>query len=150
MLFYFKISSKDDQTLKRFLLFLSKLNVLPILLKHFAKQKKRKHITILKSPHINKTAQEQFEFRYYSKEFVIDSRKALTFLLIVKKIKSLSFPGVKLEIRGLFNSEKKSRSFLNQANPDKIILNQHQVFQKRYLQSFDCYGELWLINNFFK
>ena len=111
MFLYFKIYSKDNQVLKKFLTFLSELNISPVLLKSFANQKKRKFVTILKSPHINKTAQEQFEFRYYSKSFIIDSIKPLTFFFIIKKIKSLSFPGLKLKIKGLLNPEKKVRAY---------------------------------------
>jgi ribosomal protein S10 len=85
MFLYFKVSSKDNKILKKFLRFLLKLNILPVAIKHIPKQQKRKFVTILKSPHINKTAQEQFEFRYYSKEFVINSVKPLTFFLIIKQ-----------------------------------------------------------------
>jgi ribosomal protein S10 len=149
MFLYFKISSKDNKILKKFLLFLSKLQMSPVIVKHVPKQQKRKFITILKSPHINKTAQEQFEFRHYSKEFIVNSVKPLTFFLIIKKLKNLSFSGLKLEVKGLFNIEKKNKSFLNQLDPDNIILNQHRTsselsVQKRYIQLFDCYGEVWL------
>jgi ribosomal protein S10 len=149
MFLYFKVSSKDNKILKKFLRFLLKLDILPVVVKYIPKQQKRKFITILKSPHINKTAQEQFEFRYYSKEFIINSVKPLTFFLIIKKLKNLIFSGLKLEVKGSFNFEKKNKSFLNQLNPDNIILNQPQTypklfFQKRYIQLFDCYGEVWL------
>jgi hypothetical protein len=121
----------------------------PVVIKYVPKQQKRKFVTILKSPHINKTAQEQFEFRHYSKEFIVNSVKPLTFFLIIKKLKNLSFSGLKLEVKGLFNFEKKNKSFLNQLDPDNIILNQHRTstklsFQKRSIQLFDCYGEMWL------
>lgn len=149
MFVYFKVSSKDNKVLKKFLLFLLKLNMSPVVIKSVPKQQKRKFVTILKSPHINKTAQEQFEFRYYSKEFIVNSVKPLTFFLIIKKLKNLSFSGLKLEVKGLLNFEKKNKSFLNQLNPDNVILHQHQIpakltFQKRYIQLFDCYGEVWL------
>jgi hypothetical protein len=121
----------------------------PVVIKSVPKQQKRKFVTILKSPHINKTAQEQFEFRYYSKEFIVHSVKPLTFFLIIKKLKNLSFSGLKLEVKGLLNFEKKTKSLLNQLNPDNVILHQHQIstklsFQKQYIQLFDCYGEVWL------
>ncbi len=149
MFLYFKISSKDNKVLKKFLLFLLKLNMSPVVIKSVPKQQKRKFVTILKSPHINKTAQEQFEFRYYSKEFIVHSVKPLTFFLIIKKLKNLSFSGLKLEVKGLLNFEKKTKSLLNQLNPDNVILHQHQIstklsFQKQYIQLFDCYGEVWL------
>lgn len=151
MFLHFKVSSKDNQTLEKFLRFLQKLEISSTVLKHFSKQKKRKFITILKSPHVNKTAQEQFEFRYYSKEFLIDSFKPLTFFLTIKKIKNLSFPGLKLEVKGLLDSNKKSRSLLRLINPDNIVLeySNSRAFkklslQKKYIQLFDCYGEISL------
>lgn len=151
MFLHFKVSSKDNHVLEKFLQFLQRLSISPAVLKHFSKQKKRKFITILKSPHVNKTAQEQFEFRYYSKEFLIDSFKPLTFFLIIKKIKSLSFPSLKLEVKGLFNSDKKNKIFLKLTDPDNVVLEQSNLktfkklsFQKKYIQLFDCYGELCL------
>jgi len=151
MFLYFKISSKDSQVLEKFFQFILKLEKFPMVVKCFSKYKKRKFITILKSPHVNKTAQEQFEFKYYSKEFLVDSLKPLTFFLIIKKIKNLSFPGIRLEVKGLLNSNKKSKSTLKLINPDQIILNKAGVkikniplSQLKYLQLFDCYGESYL------
>lgn len=155
MFFYFKVSSKDSKVLEKFFQFLLKLEAFPTVLKHVSKQKKKKFITILKSPHVNKTAQEQFEFRFYTKQFVIDSFKPLKFFLILKKIKNLSFPGIKLEVKGLFNIKKKNQSFLKVIDPDNIILLNRNNFkmaeqlsnklpQKRYIQLFDCYGEVYL------
>jgi len=155
MFFYFKVSSKDSKVLEKFFQFLLKLETFPTVLKHISKQKKRKFITILKSPHVNKTAQEQFEFRFYTKQFVIDSVKPLKFFLILKKIKNLSFPGIKLEVKGLFNIKKKNKSFLRAIDPDNVVLLdknnfkateqlQNRLFQKKYIQLFDCYGEVYL------
>lgn len=149
MLFHIKIFSKDNLVLKRFFLFLQRLNISLIVLKSFSKKKKRKFISILKSPHVNKTAQEQFEFRYYNKEFLIDFFKPLVFFLFIKKIKNLSFSNLKLEIKGLFNLNKRYKNFPQKfINPDNIILNpisirtfKGQSFQKKYIQLFDCYGE---------
>ena len=151
MFLYFKVSSKDNRVLEKFLRFLQKLETSPTILKYFPKQKKRKFITILKSPHVNKTAQEQFEFRYYKKEFLIDSLKSFTFFLIIKKVKNLSFPGLKLEVQGLLSSEKKNKSLIKLMNPDNICLEKCKFrsfkrvsSQKKYIQLFDCYGELYL------
>ena len=59
-----------------------------ILQKIFSKKKKIKKFAILKSPHIYKSAQEQFEYRIYSKKILINSFKPSIFLLVLKKIKS--------------------------------------------------------------
>lgn len=156
MFFYFKVSSKDIQVLEKFVQFLLNLETSPTILKYFSKQKKRKFITILKSPHVNKTAQEQFEFRFYSREFLIDSLKPLTFFLVLKKVKNVSFPGLKLEVKGLLNTTKKNKSLLKVIDPDNIILNkisldlnESLVPHKKYIQLFDCYGESYLKSLFY-
>lgn len=151
MFLHFKVSSKDNSALEKFLKFLQRLDISPTVFKHFSKQNKRKFITILKSPHVNKTAQEQFEFRYYTKEFLIDSPKPFTLFLIIKKIKNLSFPSLKLEVKGLFNLNKQNENFFKLADPDNVVLKlgksktlSSSAFQKKYVQLFDCYGELHL------
>ena len=154
MLFYFKVSSKDNKTLKKFLLFLSKLKALPMTIKYSSKQKKRKFITLLKSPHVNKTAQEQFEFKYYSKSIFVDVLKPSTFFQIIKKVKNFSFPGLKLEIKVLLSVTKKTKNFLKIVNPDNLVLSQNfltvnKKFQQKYVQFFDCYGELCLKNMYY-
>lgn len=164
MFFHLKVSSKNKKALDNFSTFLSKIETSPIFLKHFPKQKTRKFITILKSPHVNKTAQEQFEFRFYTKQFLIKSFiKPLTFLLFFKKIKNFSFPGINLEIKGLFEKRNKSKTLLKLINPDNVTLypssNPSTIKQnlnkfnptsaKKYIQLFDCYGEIYL-NNYLK
>jgi len=174
MFFHLKVSSKDKKILENFSRFLSKLETTSNSLKSFSKQNIRKFITILKSPHVNKTAQEQFEFRFYTKEFVINSFKPLTFFLIIKKINNLSFSGIDLKVKGLFKEKEKKK--LIAVNPDHINLNtvvnyglvqkknlkqkkftyknfqrfnKNFSFSKRYIQLFDCYGEMSLKNDFY-
>jgi ribosomal protein S10 len=151
MFLHFKVSSKDNSVLEKFLRFLQRLKISPTVFKHFSKQNKRKFITILKSPHVDKTAQEQFEFRYYTKEFLVDSPRLFTVFLAIKKIKNLSFPGLKLEVKGLLNLKKRNENFLKLADPDNVVLRLRKsknlsllAFQKKYVQLFDCYGELYL------
>ena len=79
MFLKFKVSSKDRHILKKFLSFLQKLTTPSTTLKYFSKQKKRKVVTILKSPHVNKTAQEQFDYRFYTNEFLVNSTQPFTF-----------------------------------------------------------------------
>lgn len=148
MLFYIKVSSKDKQILNKFSKFLMKLETLPTVVKGFSKQKKKKFITILKSPHVNKTAQEQFEFRFYSKEFLLNSVKPLTTFIVLKKIKDLSFPGVQFKAKSLLNTinYQNKRNLLKVFDPDVIIIDKNNLItsQKHYLQLFDCYGEAYL------
>lgn len=174
MFFHIKVSSKDKKVLENFGQFLSKLETTSNFLKSFSKQNVRKFITILKSPHVNKTAQEQFEFRFYTKEFIVNSFKPLTFFLILKRINNLSFSGIDLKVKGLFKENKKK--ILIAVNPDNTNLNtvknygliqkknlkqkmfrnknlqkfnESFSFSKRYIQLFDCYGEMSLKNDFY-
>lgn len=172
MFFYLKISCKDKRILKNFLHFLAKMNFLPISLKSFPKNKKRKFVTVLRSPHVNKTAQEQFEFRLYSKHLLIHSFKPLTFLLLLKRLKNLSFTGLNLEVKGFVEKNKMYKHTLKIVNPDNITLynlkslnlsvkhpnknlkqlpenyNSDFSYCKKYIQLFDLYGEICLTKVF--
>jgi ribosomal protein S10 len=136
MFFYLKISSKDKKILKKFLYFFTELKFFPTFLKSFPKLEKRKFVTVLKSPHINKTAQEQFEYRYYSRHLLIHSFKPLTFILLLKKLKNLSFSGINFEIKSFFNKNKAHKHALQIISPDNIMLekviNNHPVNKKKF------------------
>lgn len=160
MFFYLKASSKDKKVLDNFIKYLSRLEASPLVLKHFSKQNKRKFITILKSPHVNKTAQEQFEFRFYSKQFLVNSFRPFTFLLTLKKIKNLSFPGLDLKIKGLFDISKCQKKVLDVIDLDNVIIRKtvnpiqdkqkiEKKAEQRYVQLFDCYGEICLKHAFY-
>lgn len=171
MFFYLKISCKDKRILKKFLRFFTKIRFLPLFLKSFSKYEKRKVITVLKSPHVNKTAQEQFEYRLYSKDFLIQSFKPLTFFVLLKKLKNLSFPGLNLEVKGFLGKNKTQNQVLQIVDPDNITLksgtffylkkrplkkisykksySSELFFYKKYLQLFDLYGEICLKKVFY-
>jgi hypothetical protein len=168
MFFYLKISCKDKRVLKKFLHFFTKVESLPLFFKSFPKREKRKFVTVLKSPHVNKTAQEQFEYRFYSKHFLIRSFKPLTFFLLLKKLKDLSFPGLNIEVQGLFEKNKIYKHALQIINPDNLELSKLKpgdqdkiskpnsknsrlnfLLSKQYIQLFDLYGEICLRKNFY-
>lgn len=171
MFFYLKVSCKDKRILKKFLRFFTKRKSLPFFLKSFSKQEKRKFVTVLKSPHVNKTAQEQFEYRLYSRHFLIHSLKPFTFFLLLKKLKNLSFPGLDLHVKGVLKKNKSSKHVLQLIDPDNVVLtstnslhlkkisfrkvkyqktdNFELAFCKKYLQLFDLYGEICLKNVFY-
>ena len=168
MFFYFKVSCKDKRILEKFTKVLMEIKSLPIFIKPFPKHKKRKFITILKSPHVNKTAQEQFEYRFFSKNFLIFSLKPQIFFLLLKRLKNLSFLGIKLEVKGIFEKNITDKYVLKFINPDNIALRKmylakknkknHEVskltsselyLSKKYIQLFDSYGEIYLKNTFY-
>ena len=162
MFFHIKVSAKDKKVLENFSQFISKLQFTSNSVRLLSKQNLRKFVTVLKSPHVNKTAQEQFEFRIYTKEFVISSFKPLTLFLVLKKINNSSFSGLNLKIESLFKRNAKKK--LIALNPDSVDLgttekfnpllhlnlsnNQNLSLSKKYIQLFDCYGEMVLKSDF--
>lgn len=158
MFLYIKVSAKDKKVLKNFSQFILKSQLTSNFLQTLPKRNLRKFITVLKSPHVNKTAQEQFEFRIYTKEFVINSFKPFTFFLILKKMNNLSFSGLNLKIESLSKTNTKKK--LIALNPDSVNLNiveklnlssnteslkcQNFSSLNRYIQMFDCHGEIIL------
>ena len=171
MFFYLKVSCKDKRILKKFTSFFRKIKSLSIFIKPFPKREKRKFVTILKSPHVNKTAQEQFEYRFFSKHFLVFSFKPSIFFLLLKKLKNFSFSGIKLEVKGVFGKNKTPKYILKFINPDNVVLQNGYLNQKnfrknkkipsnpklilddsnlskKYIQLFDSYGEIYLRNTF--
>ena len=151
MFFYIQISAKNKISLKKFLDFIAKIKHPNLIISSFSKKKIRKFVTVLKSPHVNKTAQEQFEFRIYTHKLRVKSLQSLKLLLTLKRIKKLSFPGVNLKIKSVFEKRKETKNVLASVTPEKLNIqfftnnntSKNNRFKKikKYLQVLDCYGE---------
>ena len=148
----FKVTSKNKTSLSNFFNFIMKLEFPIKIVKNAPKNKKKVFLSVLKSPHVNKDAQEQFEFKTYSKNLTIWSTQLNLLILILKKAIKTSFPGVQIKIYYLINNKTKSKfllkilniknlnvNFFNDRVLNKIILNKKINF---YLNLTDCYGEL--------
>ena len=150
-MFYITISSKSKETLKLFLTFLSNYNNL--IIKYFPKQKIKKFVTVLKSPHVNKSAQEQFEFRVYTKKLFVSSEQSFKFLYFLKKVQNNIFPLLSIKVESfLYEKDKQFKYKLKRLNPDKInikffndVQKQTRMFKSlklsKYIDLLDCYGE---------
>lgn len=149
MFFQLQVLAKDKKVLELFVKFFLTLQKASSTWKVVFNSKKRDVITVLKSPHVNKTAQEQFEYRVYSKKIIINSFKPSIFLLVLKKIKSFSFPGISLKVIGVSNKSNKMSKTLELFNPKNFYLvNSSKCFSK-YIQLFDCQGEILLKTKYF-
>lgn len=76
----------------------------------------KKKLSVLKSPHINKSAQEQFGYYVYKTEiscYVLNLKKYLTFL---KRLKNPLFPNVRTKLVGYTKTEKTYISSLLSSN----------------------------------
>jgi ribosomal protein S10 len=69
----------------------------------FQKKSKKKVITLLKSPHVNKSAQEQFELKIFSMQYKIKTSRAILFMVFLKKMKTNLFPDVSIKLQKISN-----------------------------------------------
>lgn len=151
MFFYLEISSKNKETFKKFLNFLLKLKITNLKIKTISKQKLKQFTTVLKSPHVNKTAQEQFEFRIYKKKLIIKILKPFKLFYILKKLQNFSFPGINFKVNGCF-IENKFKDLITDLDPDflnlfffiNIFFYKNEEKTKKYLQMLDIYGNICL------
>jgi ribosomal protein S10 len=108
--------------------------------------KKKQLLTILKSPHVNKTAQEQFEFKISSSQFLIKpTTKSLKFLLFFKKTVSKLFPDSKIVIKLVSNKKIKSQNYKETFNFNNFKTNNLISLKKKILTKLkllDTCGEL--------
>lgn len=117
--YYITIYSKNKIVLQKFLMFLQKkLSILnlQLVLKYNKKEKIKKKIAILKSPHINKTAQEQYEHVVYSYTIKTHSFRIQKYILFLKKLRNNLFPNMKTKIKIVI----KKKAFNIEANCFKI------------------------------
>lgn len=96
--------------------------------KHFQKRTKKQFLTILKSPHVNKSAQEQFESHIFSRQLSIFSPKNLKQIYVVKKIKNNLFSDLRVKIKCSANKNNKNKLRLQTFNPDNFKLNTTKKF----------------------
>jgi len=140
-------------------------------IKYFQKKKKIKIFTILKSPHVNKKSQEQFEYRIFSKQLTLYSNKAFKYLIFLKKVQINLFSDVFLKIKFLINKRNIKNRQTNLLNPNNFTLNlfttifilkkQKSNFNQQlknykkinlikktinYIKIFDSYGEINIKN----
>ena len=161
MFFYIKVSSKSKDNLKTFLSFFTNSEVNSnLFIKYFPKQKVKKFVSVLKSPHVNKTAQEQFEYRVYTKKLSITSTQHFQFLYILKKIQRDIFPFINIKIKSFYSRNKMLDHILTNMDSNNIpvtFLNNKNFYNKNkclnllktYFQFFDSYGELYFKHNKF-
>jgi ribosomal protein S10 len=120
--------------------------------------------TVLKSPHINKTAQEQFAYLTFNRTLIVHTFKPAFFLSIIKIIQGSSFPGITLKVTLLLKNHRDIDEYsdlLKIFDPINIEIcyiskydtNNSNRFRNKdnfslnyvqYLEMFDSYGELFV------
>lgn len=130
------IISKNKKSVENCFLFFSNNISENIIKKYFQKKKKKNVLTILKSPHVNKKAQEQFESNFFSKQISIYSSNSSQLLLFFKKVKIYLFPDVKIKVKFILNKNLSEKVKTNIFNPSNFKLNVFKKLKlKKYLQN---------------
>lgn len=101
-----RISSKNEKSLKSFLHFFfnhlkTKFNIIQ---KSIPTHNNKKIITLLKSPHVNKTAQEHFEIRLFTKQILTKSFYSEKNLIFLKKILNRLFQDISVNLKFITNT----------------------------------------------
>lgn len=144
------IYSKNLGSINKFLKFITNKKIIKVLnfnifsLK-FQKKTKIIKFTVLKSPHVNKTAQEQFNYHVYRKQLTLNSYQIFLLLVYLKFIKFKLFTDIDIKIELNSNTTifyNKLTKLFN-SNNYSIRLNNY-LFLNKYLQLFDIKGEILL------
>lgn len=140
MFFNIYIYSKNYTSIKNFVKFLSKkLN--NIKFNEINKKINKTNVTLLKSPHVNKTAQERFSLEYFTKNLIIKVENPLLMLFIVKFLKQKLFLDVKFKINLLNNKFYKNRLLKNKFHPNNLNLFNNKIDLNNYIQVLNYYGK---------
>ena len=104
-MFNVTILSRNKNSINDFFLFFNEntLYNLDVIKKFFQKKIKKKKLTILKSPHVNKKAQEQFESRLFKKQFTIQTTRNFQYLIFLKRLNYNLFPDINIKLKYIIN-----------------------------------------------
>ena len=141
------INSKNQQALKFFFLFLTKKKnpAFSFIKTYTNKKQKTKKITVLKSPHVNKIAQDQFEYKIVSKQYNFNSYNSFKDLLILKKLKTKLFSDLKITVTFLLSKKESISTQTQLLNPSHY--NLHYFLKTNQLSQKTLYSNFISINN---
>ena len=144
MLIQLKIYSKNEKSLSNFLFYINKLlksefrlNI--IILNVKSKKLKKNRISVLKSPHVNKTAQESFESNLNKKTITLFLLQHNLFLIILKKLQETLFLDIYLVIECIYDKSKNLKFYKH-----FYVNNKFLSTSKRLLLNLDVRGEVML------
>lgn len=153
-----EITGKNSQACNKFLNLFKNLDCTQnsVYWKTIPRLNKKNFITVLKSPHVNKTAQEQFEYRIYSKGIIVHTFKPLFFLLLIKNLQGICFSNITLKITlfaegvKFINKNINLLEFFNSKNIKLYHRLQNTPITLKYIEILDLYGEIFCKKTFCK
>ena len=151
-MYYITSSSKNAFSVKQAYKFFNSLNSnkklnLNIIKKCQKNLKKKQLLTILKSPHVNKTAQEQFELKTHLTQLILKpTTQNFKLVRALKKLLPKLFPDIKTILQITNNNKEKSRNFKKALNINdlKVIDKTKQKKILKKLNILDNFGEIAL------
>jgi ribosomal protein S10 len=144
----FTIKSKNKKSMFNFLSFfkdVSKQKMKSRIQKKRLQKKNYKRITLLKSPHVHKSAQTQFECRIYKTEISIALSNTVNFLILMKKLLNRSFYDIKITLNFFFKGEGKQKPVL--ISLTDFYFNHRKKYSNNLIAN-DDYGNLWHVKKF--
>nr|YP_009495466.1 ribosomal protein S10 [Toxarium undulatum]AWQ64113.1 ribosomal protein S10 [Toxarium undulatum] len=147
MFLYISICSKTQPAITRFCyhffkIMSNKTLKLSLSAKIIPQKKRRTLFSLLKSPHVNKTAQNQFCYIQYKKKIVLCTPKPFNTMVLLKKLQRL-IAGVKIIIQIQLNKRKFYDTLTVRLNPNQVCLSSRKKIDIfKYLKLLDYYGEL--------
>ena len=118
--FNLNIKSKNNRTLRKFLELIFRRNELYLIKKHISLKFKQKLMALLKSPHVNKVAQEQFEFKLLKKQLSIIVSSQAVFFVLLKRFLCNLFSDIKIFVNLKFDTKKFSHDVGRIFNPKNL------------------------------
>jgi ribosomal protein S10 len=140
----FTIKSKNKKSIFNFLSFfksVTKKKIKSRIQKKRLQKKKYKKITLLKSPHVHKSAQTQFECRIYKNQISIVLLNTFDFLILIKKLLNCSFYDIKITVNFFLKERKQKPVFLNLTS---FYLNH----RKNYSNNLISKSNFWHVKKF--
>jgi ribosomal protein S10 len=115
------ITSKNKTSMSNFFLFFNTVvfDSLTALIRYFQKNVCKKKLTVLTSPHANKSAQEQFECRFFKKQLIINTIKTFRCLIYFKKLNYNVFSDVSIKLKCRINNKSAQQLGMKTFNPNR-------------------------------
>ena len=146
-----EIYSKNKNSYKKILNFLilltNNLKEFPIYVTSKKAKNNKKKYTLLKSPHVNKTAQEQFEIRKYKNCFEIYSYSNFFLLLALKQVTKKLYKDINITVKICSNNKKFLKVLKSNTNNNSLcLLRDTSKSIEGYLKLLDNYGEIYFLS----
>lgn len=125
------IISKNKTSISNFFLFFNSVvfSSLTALITYFQKNVVKKKLTVLTSPHANKSAQEQFERRFFKKQLIINTIKTFRYLIFLKKLNYNIFSDISIKLKYRIHNKDAQLLGLKTFNPNRCKFKRFYSFK---------------------